>query len=329
VEVGEFPYYVGPLAAARKCFAVLKAARYWARQSDLFVLRIPGFVPSLVWFFLRRYRKPFAVEVIADAEQIFRVVDHPLKRLWRLLYGTAQRRMVRGASSVLYVNGGLLKAYPAQPGQATVVISDVRLTDAVFTRPRTYTSRPNPLRLVQVGNMEQPYKGHEYLLKAIAICVKTKMSLHLVLVGDGRLRPQFERLALELGVGEFVSFRGAVPWGPRLFEVLDVADLFLLCSLTEGLPKALLEAMARGLPAIGSNVGGIPELLLPEALVPAGDERALAAKIVSLSADPAELSRHSARNYSEAMKYHHNQLSRARIEFYRRVKSSVDRRTAA
>src|SRR5947208_2895016 len=69
VEVGEFPYYVGPLAAAWKCVAVLKAARYWARQNDLFVLRIPGFVPSLVWFFLRRYRKPFAVEVIADAEQ--------------------------------------------------------------------------------------------------------------------------------------------------------------------------------------------------------------------------------------------------------------------
>src|SRR5207249_10044996 len=98
------------------------------------------------------------------------------------------------------------------------------------------------------------------------------------------------------------------------------------CSLTEGLPKALLEAMARGLPAIGSNVGGIPELLAPEALVPAGDERALAAKIISLSADPAELSRHSARNYTEAMKYHDRRLSQARSDTYTSCRGMLDSR---
>ena len=83
--------------------------------------------------------------------------------------------------------------------------------------------------------------------------------------------------------------------------------------------------MARGLPAIGSNVGGIPELLTPEVLVPAADERRLANKIMQLTSDPALLARQSLRNYQEALKYHHNRLSNARIEFYRRFKSSVDR----
>ena len=325
VSVGEFPYYIGPAAAARKSLSLIRAGRKWARRENAFVLRIPGFVPSLVWFWLQRYRKPYAVEVLGDPNQVFEVVGHPLRRLWKLLYRRAQKSIIRRATATMYVSRTLARLYPADAGHPAAVISDARLTNEVFTQPRMFSSAPKPLRLVHVGNLEQPYKGHEYLLQAVAICRQNGLPVQASLVGDGRLRPAYEALSGRLGLTKDVRFHGAVAWGASLFQILDEADLFVLCSLTEGLPKALLEAMARGLPAVGSDVGGIPELLTPEALVPPGDARKLAERIMILGTDPGELTRLSARNFAEASEYRHEKLSRKRVEFYRCFKAAVER----
>jgi glycosyltransferase involved in cell wall biosynthesis len=324
VRVGEFPYYIGPTSAARRLPALILAGRQWARREKAFILRIPGFVPSLVWCWLRRYRKGYAVEVLGDPNQVFQVIRHPLRRLWRSLYSRAQRAMIRHATAAMYVSKTLAQLYPSPPGRPAVVVSDVRLTDEVFARPRTFPTAPKPIRLVHVGNMEQPYKGHEYLLKSIAICKQNGVAVKATLVGEGRQRPAFEEMSRQLGLEREVGFKGAVAWGPLLFELLDAADLFVMCSLTEGLPKALLEAMARGLPAVGSRVGGIPELLSAEVLVPPADERRLAEKIMSLARDPEGLTRLSARNFEEASRYRHELLSRLRVEFYHKCKAAFE-----
>lgn len=80
--------------------------------------------------------------------------------------------------------------------------------------------------------------------------------------------------------------------------------------------------MARGLPAIGSDVGGIPELLMPEALVPPADEHALASKILDLAADPRKLEQLSKRNFEESLKYRHEIMSEKRVRFYRIFKEA-------
>ncbi|GAB3976194.1 glycosyltransferase family 4 protein [Plantactinospora veratri] len=80
-------------------------------------------------------------------------------------------------------------------------------------------------------------------------------------LGDGRYRPRLERLATDLGVRRQVHFTGTISAATEVRRQLDAADLFVMPSRTEGLPKALIEAMARGLPAVATSVGGIPELL--------------------------------------------------------------------
>lgn len=87
------------------------------------------------------------------------------------------------------------------------------------------------------------------------------MELELRFIGDGGYRSTLTKMASDQGIADRVKFLGWLAAGPAVRAELDRADLFVLPSRTEGLPRALVEAMARGLPCIGSTAGGIPELL--------------------------------------------------------------------
>jgi glycosyltransferase involved in cell wall biosynthesis len=106
-------------------------------------------------------------------------------------------------------------------------------------------------------------------------------------------------------------------------DELDQADLFILASYQEGLPRAMIEAMARALPCIGSTVGGIPELLAPEDIVPPGDVAALSAKIREVVTNPERMARMSARNLEKAKEYTNEILRERQIAFYNYVRKST------
>jgi len=96
--------------------------------------------------------------------------------------------------------------------------------------------------------------------------------------------------------------------------------MFVLPSRVEGLPRAMIEAMARALPCIGSSVGGIPELLAPEDIVPPGDIKALADKIREVLSTPGRLEKMSARNLEHARQYSEDALRINRNRLYRHLK---------
>ena len=179
-------------------------------------------------------------------------------------------------------------------------------------------------RLVIVGTLAQMYKAPDVLIDALALCVGRGMDLSLTLVGDGKHRSELEAHAARAGVDRRVTFTGKISAGQAVREQLDRADLFVLPSRQEGLPRAMIEAMARGLPCIGSAVGGIPELLPDEDLVPPGDAEALANKIAEVLSDPARMTRSAARNLEKARTYHNDVLRARRIEFYTYVKETTE-----
>jgi glycosyltransferase involved in cell wall biosynthesis len=103
-----------------------------------------------------------------------------------------------------------------------------------------------------------PTKGYSYLIQAF-IKVKQKISnAHLVFAGDGRLRSELEEVAEKEGLAPFIHFLGRRSDMP---DVLRAMDVFVLSSIAEGIPRAMLEAMAAGIPCIGTDVGGIGEIL--------------------------------------------------------------------
>lgn len=132
-----------------------------------------------------------------------------------------------------------------------------------------------------------PKKDHMGLLEAHALLRRGEPAARLVLIGLGPSEPQLRERASRpdlAGSVVFTGSRGDVP------ELLPAFDVFALGSRQEGLPVALMEAMATGLPVVVTDVGGMPEIVtdgVEGRVVPSGDPAALAAALAEAAADPA------------------------------------------
>jgi glycosyltransferase involved in cell wall biosynthesis len=120
-------------------------------------------------------------------------------------------------------------------------------------------------------------KGHRHLFAALASLREGGTDLTLDLVGDGPLRSDLEAVANDLGVEDLITFHGEKP-KTTVARILRRADVFVLPSLWENLPCALLEGMSTGLPVVATHVGGVPEVVAPTQgiLVAPGSSDALA-----------------------------------------------------
>ena len=140
------------------------------------------------------------------------------------------------------------------------------------------------------------------------------MVLHMV--GSGRMLEPMRELAAELGMADQVVFLGQLSSGRPVTQFLDGVDLYLNASRQEGLPKALVEAMARACPAIGRRVAGMPEILPGDCLVPAEDVEALGGAVAGLLADTQRMSKGAVDNWKRARDFSQPVLRERSREFY-------------
>ncbi|MBD8531260.1 glycosyltransferase family 4 protein [Massilia sp. CFBP 13647] len=172
---------------------------------------------------------------------------------------------------------GFLRSF-APRARVTVVPNAVPL-------PASIHQSAAPGRILFLGRVEAA-KGVAELFDAVALLAPRFPEVHLVLAGDGDLAA-WRRAAAERGIEGRVTLAGWLDAAARA-EQLARADVFCLPSHAEGLPMALLEAMAAGKAVVASAVGGIPEAVQGGdngLLVPAHDSAALAAALASMLAD--------------------------------------------
>lgn len=332
VEVWTVPYYVGPYQYLLHRATIGRVIRDAATERDAVILRVPSPIGTVLAAARDRGGLPYALELVGDPYDVFApgVVRHPLRPVLRHWFVNNLRRQCRSAIGAAYVTQRFLQArYPVGPTAVTAAVSDVDLEPAAYVpAPRTTDRIRHATTLVSVGTLEQSYKGIDTLVDALARLVADGTPVRLVHVGDGRCRSQVAGLAHRLGVADRVHFTGVLPAGDAVRRQLDAADLFVMPSRTEGLPRALVEAMARALPAIGSTVGGIPELLPPEFTVAPDDPAGLAAAIGALLADPERMAAASARNLARARDFAAERLIPQRVAYYRAIAEATAGRTA-
>jgi glycosyltransferase involved in cell wall biosynthesis len=167
---------------------------------------------------------------------------------------------------------------------------------AVEARP----AASRPVRSVVVPAALVPKKGHRYLIEALGRAVLRGRALQVSLVGEGPLRDDLERLAATSGIADIITFEGWVGHEELLSRyAAGQVDLVVLPSITtpdgelEGIPVALMEAMAHGIPVVATTNGGIPELIADGCgiLVPEGDAESLAQAIARTLDDPQDARR--------------------------------------
>jgi len=115
----------------------------------------------------------------------------------------------------------------------------------------------NEIVVGYVGRLSEE-KGLRFLIEAIALLNEANIPSRLLLIGEGALRSQLERYTEEKYLKKQILFTG---FQNQIDKWLPAIDVFVLPSMTEGTPIALLEAMAHGLPAVASSVGGIPSII--------------------------------------------------------------------
>jgi colanic acid/amylovoran biosynthesis glycosyltransferase len=148
------------------------------------------------------------------------------------------------------------------------------------------TNQQSPLRIVCTGRLVAA-KGHRILLEALALLSAEGLRYSCTLIGDGPERNTLEALSAQLRLDKSVRFLGAMAHQPTLSEVSQ-AEVFVLASFAEGLPVALMEAMALGVPCISTTIAAIPELIEDKEnglLVPPANPEALFRALRQLASD--------------------------------------------
>lgn len=274
--------------------------------------------------------KDYAVEVVGCAWDALWNYGGIRSKLYAPALFIRTRRIVARASFATYVTRRYLQSrYPARQAAVVEAISDVQIGgvrqrgDAGLQFASDKGGRP---RLGTIGSLKTRYKGVHTAIEALAHLKRQGVVAEYRVLGGGDSR-QYVALAERCGVSDQVVFEGVLPPGQPVLDWLDSLDIYVQPSLTEGLPRALVEALSRGCPAVASNVGGMPELLNPEMMFRPQNSHELARLLQRLLMDGELRTKESMANASMASKFIANDLDTKRRGYLRTIRNQALQRS--
>ncbi|EDX90558.1 glycosyltransferase [Alcanivorax sp. DG881] len=294
-------------------------------EADIVAIRLPCIFSLFVFPILMIKRKPYAVEVVGDAfEAIYNSGGRRASyKFLGWFFDFYTKIIVSRAVGAIYVTryklqekykGGEMVSYASN-------VSIGRVCESVISDRENHIRsmvKNEKFKVGVIGSFSNNYKGIDVLIEAVSICRKSSLlDIDLHVLGSGEvtvLKPAIEKFSAQ----NWIFFDGRKK-SEEVALWLDALDLYCQPSRTEGLPRALIEAMSRGCPAIATTVGGIPELLPESRLVESGDSAALAAKISELLIEPDLMVADSYKNFEVAKQYYSDALEERRKQFWEGV----------
>lgn len=232
------------------------------------------------------------------------------------------KRVIKKSSHLIYVTKkSLQEKYPPNSRANIINASNVDISPVpIEVLDRKVSEIKNmeknkEVNIGLIGSYSSKYKGIDTAIKSIKILNDHGFNCRLIVLGDGN-NEWLINLAAELNQESNVTFTGSLPGGDKVFEWLDTMDIYIQPSLTEGLPRALIEAMSRALPCIGSSVGGIPELIDEPFIHRPKSEKELSERIEYLLLNQEVMIEQAERNYSHAREYTTEVLNQRRKDFW-------------
>lgn len=289
------------------------------KKSDYIVVRLPSLIGNIAIEMAQKHKKPYLIEVVACPWDAF--WNHSLsgKFVAPFMYYIT-RKKVRNAPYAIYVtNRFLQKRYPTS-GKNTNC-SNVALTtfdDAILKhRLKKIESMSNNCKTVigTTAAVNVRYKGQQHVIKALGKMKRQGITnFEYQLVGGGD-QSYLRKIAEKHDVVDQVKFLGPMPHS-NVFEWLETIDVYAQPSRQEGLPRALIEAMSRAVPAFGAKTAGIPELLESDFIF--SNTRKNIEEIIEIliSFNKETMIKQAKRNYEESKKYDKDVIEARRRKFF-------------
>lgn len=259
----------------------------------------------------KKRNKKWAVEVASCAWDCLRYHGKWIAKIYAPLMFWRCRSAINQAPLVIYVTDRFLqKRYP-NSGRNVFAVSDVSLRPhigrTIEKRLEKISTKKKVIVLGLIGSLKVRYKGIDTVFKALKSWPKSSMRLEFRILGyDGA--DYWKKKAQEYGISKIVVFTAPLPAGRAVDSWLDEVDIYLQPSKAEGLPRALIEAMARGCPAIGSDCGGINELLDQEYLISLDGALELRELLEKVVENPEWQSDAAVRNWEKSQKFEREHL---------------------
>ena len=290
------------------------------KNHDFLIIRLPSFIGLVACQEARKEKKKYVIEMVGCPFDSLWNYGKISKKIVAPIFAWINKYEIKKAKFVTYVSNEFLqKRYPNKNkiiGCSDVdipTIEEKNLERRIKKIREKQEKKENVYKLGMIGSLNVNFKGHETAIKAISqLKGKWNMELHLLGTGDQK---RWIAMAKKYEVENQLVFDGVLPH-EEVNKWLDEIDIYLIPSLTEGMPRALIEAMSRACPTIGTKVGGIPELLDPEMLINKKDEKQLREKIEKLITNSEKMEEMAKRNFYKSLEFQKEQLDNKRNEFY-------------
>ena len=328
IEFFPLPEFHGPKEYLKVFFKIRKLARKCTDCCDAAILRVPSTVAMLIGKFVLKKHIPYAVEVVYDAEDGWRSSSGINKLLWKKI-DMDLRTLCYKADGVSCVTEKYMQRnyFSKKKTSFSSHYSSLALTKSFYRlSPKKYPSN-GEFVIAHTANQIQfnGRKGQKEVVDIVSILkqkgydVKVKFAGKNYDCGVEKLK----KYAQEIGVGNAVEFVGYLD-KDGLNNFLESSDLFVLPTKTEGLPRVIIEAMAKGLPCVSTNVSGNSELISRDYLVDDFYDVESFAKIIwKIIHDPQIYESLSSNNLVRSLDYENSILQQRRDLFYASLKKCI------
>lgn len=291
------------------------------KECDIVILRLPSIVSINLFKYVKKYKKIYFTELMGCAWDAYWNHSFFGKIVAPFMF-FKMKKIVKNANYALYVTANFLqKRYPTRCD--SIAASNVRINffsdDVIALRKKKIQNKNNDtLYLMTTAAVDVKYKGQEYVIRSIPILKKRGINVKYYLAGGGD-QSRLKKIISKYKVDENVCFLGSLPHD-EVFSYLDKIDIYIQPSLQEGLPRAVIEALSRGCPVIGTTTAGIPELVQDRFLVKRKSSKDISKKILDyISLDEKDKLKIIDENYKKSKQYDEQILNERRNKYFIKI----------
>lgn len=287
------------------------------KENDKIIIRSPSFISFKAKKICKKYKKKYIIEMVGCPFDAF--WNHSFKgKLIAIPFYLKTRSLIKDSENVIYVtNQFLQKRYPTKG--AMFACSDVEIGNTDNSILRTLENK-DKINLCTIASLDVKYKGQKYVIEALSKMNNKDYQLHYYLIGQGEGK-MLQHLILKKNLEDRVHIIGSLSHD-EVLQFLDKIDIYIQPSLTEGLPRTMIEAMSKAVSVIGSDIGGIPELVPEEGCFKKKNVQSIIEKIQFLLDENIYL-KESERSLFVAKTYSKDKLQYKRKNIYESIFSEV------